>query len=69
MSETLTPQPDWYARLRASGRSMVWLADRLQVSRTHLHDVASGRSKGSPELLARIEDTLGERCPRCGFLP
>jgi len=50
---------DWPARLRADGRSIAWLAERLGVQRTYLSAVASGARRASPTLLARIELELG----------
>lgn len=52
------PVDAWPDRLRASGRTIAWLSQRLGVQRTYLSAVASGARSASPTLLARIEAEL-----------
>lgn len=53
-----TSLPDWPAQLRASGRTMTWLARELNISRTYLADVAAGRKHASELLQSRISAAL-----------
>jgi transcriptional regulator with XRE-family HTH domain len=51
---------DWRAELRAQGRSVAWLARRLDVAQVTLHRYANGSRKPSTPFLRAVARELGK---------